>query len=113
MLRTVVFALFGLVLCAGVGLTADTKKAHPQHGVVKAIDADKGTITVTITNKKTQDTKDVDFTVTDDTKVGAGTGMAALKDSTNVKVGDNVDVVTDDAGKVQSVMLHKGKKKPQ
>jgi len=64
MLRSFASALIGLLILA-TGLPA---QQDIQRGKVKRVDADKGTITITT------DGKDLDFTVTDDTRIMGADG---------------------------------------
>ena len=95
MLRTFVCAVFALLLCVGFTLAADVK------GKVKKVDADKGTITVTVGDK------DMDFTIDKDTKFTDADGKAldgGLKASPFKNPGANVTLSTDGA-KVKSVQV--------
>jgi hypothetical protein len=80
MLRNFVSAVFVLVVAAGFTLADEVK------GKVKAVDADKGTITVTVGDK------DQTLTVAKDVKLSLGKKVMELKD---VKEGTAVTLTTD------------------
>ena len=85
MLRTRWWAVAGLVLCAS-GLAADEVK-----GKIKAVDADKHSITVTVGDR------DREFTVTDDTKLLGPSGKDIKNGlgSPRLTAGAEVTVSTD------------------
>ena len=106
--RGLTAAVVALAISAAVGLSAEAakKKAHPVNGVIKTVDPATGALTVTAKVKK--ETKDVDFTLDDSVKVVVYAaandkkelaGKDGLKNE-EVKVGANVRVISDDAGKV-------------
>jgi len=117
MMRTFAVAAVALFLSAGLVLAADKKpEGQPVQGVIKKVDAEKGTITVTVKNKK--ETADKEFTIGDATKVMvmAGedkkemVGKAGLK-AEQFKEGAMVGLMLDKDGKVMMVKVGEGKKK--
>ena len=109
MLRGLV-AVAALAVCAAVGLAADKKKGHAVHGVIKSVDPAAGAFTVTV--KKKNETKDMDFTIGDSVKVvifvGKDktelTGKDGLKNE-QVKVGAKIKVLSDADGKATEVQI--------
>lgn len=119
MLRLFVSAAVALVLCAGVGLAQDEKKAKNKNttGTVKKVDATAGTLTVTVKGKNAGDKE---FKVDDTTRVTVFTegqdkpkqltGKTGLKDA-QIKEGTNVVVITDDKDKVVQIRVNPPKPK--
>ena len=79
MLRPFVAALFVLTLLVGVTVAEEVK------GKIKGVDADRGTITVTVGEK------DRTFAVAKDAKVGVGKS----KDLKDLKAGQSVTLTTE------------------
>jgi transcription antitermination factor NusG len=106
MLRTCVAATVALLLLVGVTVAEKEKAKSAQvKGKIKKVDADKGVLTVTV--GKGDSTKDVDFKITDDTKL-IGTNRKPLEDGLkdkSLKAGTDVTVFTDDEGKVKGVQV--------
>jgi hypothetical protein len=111
MLRAFVCAAVAVMVCVNVSSAADKKAGGEVHGVVKSVDAAKGTITVTVKVKK--ETQDKEFTVTDATKFVLGdqqmTGKDGLK-SDHLKAGTQVAIHADPDGKATEIKVG-GKKK--
>jgi Cu/Ag efflux protein CusF len=105
MLRRFLCAAFALVLCVGVTLAEEVK------GKIKSVDADKGTMTVTV------DGKDQEYKIGTDTKLLNAQGKD-LKDgikNARLKEGQAVTLTTekkDGKDVVTEVKLGGGKKKP-
>jgi hypothetical protein len=117
MLRAILCVTLGLFVCADVALAKGVKKAKPLNGKIAKVDADKGTLTVTVKSKS--DTSDKDFTITDSAKfviygvdgtTTEKTGKEGLKEPV-VSVGARVKVTLDDDGAVTKVELGKFPKK--
>ena len=118
MLRTMLCVAVGLFACADLAQAKD-KKVKPVIGVIKAVDAAKGTVTVT--TKKNHVATDQDFTVTDTTKITIAkadgttkdlTGKDGLKDPV-VNVGASIKVTTAADGTVTEVAVGGNYKKPK
>jgi hypothetical protein len=124
MLRSFVCAFVALALVVSAGFTADKgdkgagkKKGHNYAGKIKAVDAEKGTFTLTVKNKKEPDGKDMEFKLAEDTKITVFSGdnkeTLATKDalkSGKVKADMQAVVTADDAGKVTEVKIGQQKK---
>jgi hypothetical protein len=123
MLRSFVCAVVGLALVAGTGLgQADKKtpdkpapkkaaKSTSVKGKIDSVDAEKGTIKLTVGKKGSTETKE--FTVAKDTKI-VGTSGRKLKDglkNKRVAKGTSVTVATDSSGKVTKVTVGAAAKK--
>jgi hypothetical protein len=117
-------AAVALLMVAGLGLAQDKgKKTMTVNGKIKKLDAVGGTLTVTVKGKKGEDSKDMEFKVTDETKVviyadGSDkpsqlTGKAGLKDP-QFKEGATVKVATDPNTPDKAVQITIGQaKKPK
>lgn len=114
-----------MLLCAALALTfvslgysEEKKKGPGVAGKIKKVDADKGTITVTVMSKKDKDGKDMEFKVDNDTKITVLDGdekkelmgKDGLKND-KFKEGAMVMVTADDAGKVSALRIGAPKKK--
>lgn len=118
-MRTLICAALAFAFCAvsivAAADKADKKKGKGVTGVVKKVDAEKGTITVTVKVKK--ETMDKDFKLGDDAKVTVISGddkkEMAVKDAfkADLKEGATVTVVADDDGKVSALTIGMAKKK--
>ncbi len=117
MLRKMLCVAVALFFCAGVALAAKKAAPRPVNGVIKSVDADKGTLTVTV--KKKSGPEDKDFTVADATKItitnadgttNALTGKAGLKDPA-CKEGVKVKVTSDADGNVTEILVGAAPKK--
>jgi hypothetical protein len=118
-MRTLICAVLALAVCAVSTVSAadkaDKKKAKGVTGVVKKVDADKGTITIAVKMKK--ETVEKEFKLGDDVKVTVVSGddkkEMAVKDAfkADLKEGATVTVVADDDGKVSALTIGMAKKK--
>jgi len=122
MLRLFVCAALALMLAAGsslAGQKSKSNKGHAVRGTILKVNAEQGTLTVTVKSKKTETTRE--FTVSDNTKVVifAGkknktelTGKSALMDA-GFKQGAAVIIMTDEGApnKIKMITLGKTKKK--
>jgi hypothetical protein len=121
MLRMFVCAAVALMLCAGASLAQDAKgkKNMTVNGTIKKVDAATGTLTITV-KKKNEEAKDMEFKVSDTTKVTVYSpttaeptklvGKDGLKNEV-FKEGAKVAVVTDADNKVVEVRYGQPKKK--
>jgi hypothetical protein len=124
MLRTFVCAAVALMLCVGASLAQDKgkgKKNTQVAGTIKKIDAATGTLTISVKGKNTE-AKDMEFKVSDTTKVTVFapttgdktqlTGKDGLKNE-QFKEGARVQVITDadNKDKVLEVRIGTPKKK--
>jgi hypothetical protein len=119
MLRLFVCAVVALGFCGGAALTADKadeaqKKSNGKvtAGKITNVDFAKGTITVNVKGKGEAEGKDMEFRVTDDTKVTvfAGDKKEELRGKDGLrneqfKVGTVARIMTDEAGKVTGVSV--------
>jgi hypothetical protein len=122
MLRLFVSAAVALMLCAGAGLAQDKAKGKNTkvNGTVKKVDAATGTLTITVKGKKGEEPKDMEFKVSDTTKVTVYapttgdatnlTGKDGLKNG-QFKEGAKVVVTTDKDNKVVALQVGQPKKK--
>jgi hypothetical protein len=117
-MRTLICAAvaFAVALCAvSTVAAADKKKGKAVTGVVKKIDAEKGTITVAVKVKK--ETMEKEFKLGEDVKVTVIAGddkkEMSVKDAfkADLKEGATVTVVADDDGKVSTLTIGMAKKK--
>jgi hypothetical protein len=114
MLRTLVCALVGLTLVAGVGLAADKgKKGKAVGGQFESYK--DGVLTLTV-KKKGEEAKKQEFKLADDTKVTVVSGdekkdVSAKDAFLNLKAGTRVRVMLGEDDKVISVVIGGGKKK--
>ena len=97
-MKKVVFAVAAVAVALMFALPSFADNAAPKDkhytGVIKAVDAAKGTITVTDKNGA-----DKDFTVGDKTKISTADKKTAMVG--DLKIGDKVKIVyTDVAGKI-------------
>ena len=104
MIRAMFGAVFALVFTVGFAGAADGVKNNGKtiKGTVKAVDAEKNTLTVTVAGGEGGQAKDVEFAL-----AGAKitSGKAEVK-AADLKVGDTVTLVTSDAaGKVLKTVV--------
>jgi hypothetical protein len=116
MLRSFVAAGLALLLLVGVTLAEKEKakeKSAQVKGKIKKVDADKGVLTVTV--GKGDEAKDVDFKISDDTKI-MGPDRKPLEDGLkdkSLRAGADVTIFTDDKGKARGVLIGgKGETRP-
>jgi hypothetical protein len=110
MLRAILCVALGLFVCSDMAL-AKGQKGKVAGGKIAKVDAEKGTLTVTVKTKT--ESSDKDFTVTDSTSfviyVADGTsttktGKEGLKDPTATE-GAKVRVTCDASGAVTKIEL--------
>ena len=111
MLRAFLCVAIALFVCADVALAKGGKKAKPVGGTISKVDADSGTLTVTVKSKTSSGDKD--FTVSDSTNfviyaadgtTTTKTGKDGLKDPT-AAVGSKVKVTADASGAASQIEL--------
>jgi hypothetical protein len=112
MLRAILCVTLGLFLCADVALAKGGQKTSVS-GKISKVDADTGTLSMTVKSKT--DSSNKDFTVTDSVRVviiaedgttTEKTGKEGLKHPA-VKVGAHVKVTTDASGAVTKIRVGK------
>jgi hypothetical protein len=115
-MRTLICAVVAVAVCATAATAADKKKGKSVVGVVKKIDPNTGTLTVTVKVKKVD--MDKEFKIGDDAKVIVVSGdekkELSAKDglkNEQLKEGAKVAVVADDDGKVKELTINPMPKK--
>ena len=118
-MRTLICAALAVALCAVSTVSAADKAAKKKTkgvtGVVKKVDAEKGTITVAVKMKK--ETVEKEFKIGEDVKVTVVAGddkkEMSLKDAfkADLKEGVTVTIMADDDGKVTALTVGMAKKK--
>ena len=119
-MRTLFCAALAVAICAASTVSAadkaDKKKGKAINGMIKKIDAEKGTLTVAVKMKK--ETVEKEFKLGDDSKVVVVDGdekkEMSAKDglkAPQLKEGAQVSIMADDDGKIATLTIGAMKKK--